>query len=99
MDALISLGTPIRAEERDYDYSFLQGCTKPKLFVSGSRDQFAPRAELERLFASVPEPKQLVLIEGADHFFEGKLAEMRGAIEDWVRKTFAIYGKQVTDDR
>ena len=59
---------------------------KPKLFVSGARDQFGPRARLEELVASVPEPKKLVVIEGADHFFEGRLRELREAIEGWVRQ-------------
>jgi alpha/beta superfamily hydrolase len=60
----------------------------PKLFVSGARDQFGPRAKLETLAASVPEPKKLVVIEGADHFFEGRLHELRNAIEQWVKEVF-----------
>jgi len=35
---------------------------------------------------SLPEPKKLVLIEGADHFFEGRLRELRDAIEAWVKE-------------
>jgi uncharacterized protein len=91
--ALISVGTPVvpvaAAEEkpRVYTYDFLNDCTKPKLFVSGARDQFGPRAKLEALVASIPEPKKLVVIEGADHFFEGRLRELREAIEQWVRET------------
>ena len=82
---LIALGTPISpVDDRSYDYSFLESCTKPKLFVSGSRDQFASKASLEALFAPLPEPKKLVIIEAADHFFEGRLREMREAIEGWV---------------
>jgi uncharacterized protein len=84
---LISLGTPVLPiEERSYDYSFLQTCTKPKLFVSGSRDQFASRAKLEALVASLAEPKKLVIIEAADHFFEGRLREMRETVEGWTRE-------------
>jgi len=41
---------------------------------------------LEALLASVPEPKKLVLIEGADHFFQGRLRELREAMEAWVRE-------------
>ena len=83
--AVIGLGTPISpVEDRSYDYTFLQTCAKPKLFVSGSRDQFASKAKLEALVASLPEPKKLVIIEAADHFFEGRLREMREAIEHWV---------------
>ena len=87
VQAVIGLGTPISpVDDRAYDYSFLQPCAKPKLFVSGSRDQFASKARLEALVASVPEPKKLVIIEAADHFFEGRLREMREAIEHWVRQ-------------
>jgi len=76
-------------EPRTYQYDFLQDCAKPKLFVSGARDQFAPRARLEALVAAVPEPKNLLVIEGADHFFEGRLRELREAIEGWVKKALS----------
>jgi uncharacterized protein len=88
VDAVIALGLPVvPADERAYDFAFLQHCTKPKLFVSGARDQFGPRIQLEELLASVPEPKKLVLIEGGDHFFEGRLKELREAIEQWLQVT------------
>ena len=89
---VIGVGTPVvpvaeaTEEPRVYALDFLQQCVKPKLFVSGARDQFGPRAKLEALVASVPEPKKLVLIEGADHFFEGRLRELRDAIESWAKE-------------
>jgi alpha/beta superfamily hydrolase len=86
--ALIGLGVPLNpVDERSYDFSFLHSCHKPKLFVSGSRDQFATRSNLEALVSSLPEPKKLVIIESADHFFEGRLREMRDAIEAWIKDT------------
>ena len=39
---LISLGTPVAVEGRAYNYDFLHDCTKPKLFVSGSKDSTVP---------------------------------------------------------
>ena len=85
--AAIALGIPVAAiDNRSYDFEFLQTCSKPKLFISGDRDQFGPQASLHQLVASVPEPRKLVIIEGADHFFEGRLRELRGEIESWVRK-------------
>jgi uncharacterized protein len=87
VQALIALGTPITPiDDRTYDYDFLQTCTKPKLFVSGSRDQFASKAKLEALVTPLPEPKILVIIEAADHFFEGRLREMREAVEKWSKE-------------
>lgn len=82
--ALISIGTPIAAEGRVYAYNFLDACTKPKLFLSGSEDEFGPKAELERVFRKAAEPKRLILIEQAGHFFDGKLGDLRVAIERWV---------------
>lgn len=84
---LIGLGLPVSpVDERNYDFGFLRSCSKPKLFVSGGRDQFGPRAKLEQVFDSFAEPKKLVLVDSADHFFEGRLKEMRDAIDSWVRE-------------
>lgn len=85
--ALIALGLPaVPVEGRIYDFEFLHTSTKPKLFVSGSRDQFAPPGKLEALVATFAEPKKLIRIEAGDHFFEGRLKEMRTAIEDWLHQ-------------
>lgn len=84
--AVIGLGIPVvPADDRIYNFDFLATCAKPKLFVSGSRDQFGPRVRLESVVNSLPEPKSLVVIDAADHFFEGRLREMREAIENWIR--------------
>jgi len=85
--AVIGLGLPVAPlDDRTYDFGFLQGCTKPKLLVSGSRDQFGPRAELEKLVATLSEPKKLIIVEGTDHFFEGRMRELRETIEAWLRE-------------
>jgi len=89
--AVISLGTPVHADDRSYSYSFLGQCAKPKLFVSGGRDQYGPREELNAVVASAAEPKQLIIVNQADHFFEGHLPEMRGAIEQWLRATQLVH--------
>jgi alpha/beta superfamily hydrolase len=83
--AVIGLGLPVAAiDDRTYDFEFLQTCMKPKLFVSGDRDQFGPRAKLEAVVGSLPEPKKLAIVLGADHFFEGRLRELRESLEAWV---------------
>jgi len=87
--AVIGLGIPVvPADDKIYDFEFLKACGKPKLLVSGARDQFGPRKLLESLYAILPEPKKLVIIDGADHFFEGRLKELREAIESWLAETF-----------
>ena len=103
--ALIALGLPAvpvpsdSGEPRVYDFDFLRECAKPKLFVSGSRDQFAPAGKLEALVDTFAEPKKLVRIEAGDHFFEGRLKEMRVAIEDWVSKVVPPEPPATSDER
>ena len=99
VSALIALGLPVvaiagrtlegRTEDRVYDFEFLRECAKPKLFVSGSRDQFAPAGKLEALVNTFADPKKLVRIEAGDHFFEGRLRELREAIDTWVKEVIA----------
>jgi hypothetical protein len=95
VDALIALGLPavtisVDTQDRVYDFEFLRDCNKPKLFVSGSRDQFGPPGKLEALVNTFADPKKLVRIEAGDHFFEGRLKEMRVAIEEWTRETLSL---------
>jgi uncharacterized protein len=91
---LISLGTPVAAEGRVYTYPFLEDCARPKLFVSGALDQFGPVETLRQVVSVAREPKELKIILGADHFFEGHLPEMQRAIHDWISRLFRSEGKR-----
>ncbi|HXW63394.1 MAG TPA: alpha/beta fold hydrolase [Candidatus Acidoferrales bacterium] len=77
---LIALGLAVNT----VDASYLRQCAKPKLFVQGRNDPFGSREDLEALFGLLPEPKRLVFIEGADHFFVGHLDEVGTAIARWL---------------
>jgi alpha/beta superfamily hydrolase len=87
---LVALGIPAHAEGRDYDYAFLRDCPQPKLFVSGDHDQYGPVAEVEAVVAQAREPKELVWISGADHFFASKLEDVRQAIRAWAPRCFPL---------
>lgn len=52
-----------------YDFDFLKGCKKKKLFIVGDRDLFCPLALLEKRYQQLDESKSLAVIPGADHFF------------------------------
>lgn len=85
--ALIGLGIPTHAEGRDYQYDFLSDCEKPKLFVSGDRDQYGPKPLVEAVVHQAAEPKKLCWVPDGDHFFLGKLDQMQAAIRSWVEET------------
>ena len=86
VNALVALGLPTHAQGREYRYPFLASCNLPKLFVSGDRDQYAPPSELARVTESAAEPKRLLLIPGADHFFTGQLEPMQQALSGWLKE-------------
>lgn len=81
--AAVALGLPVRAEGRDYSYGFLAHCAMPKLFISGTRDQFGPRHQVEAAVSAAQSPAQMVWIEDGDHFFAGKLEQVQAAIRRW----------------
>jgi alpha/beta superfamily hydrolase len=94
---LIGLGLPVHAAGRDYTYGFLANCLAPKLFISGDHDEFGPREALATVWESAPEPKRLVWIGGADHFFQGtqkspgaKLSLMQAEVRLWIHDTFGL---------
>jgi alpha/beta superfamily hydrolase len=97
VQGLVGLGLPVRAHNRDYTYNFLPACRAAKLFISGDHDQFSPRGVLESVLVSAPEPKRIVWIEGADHFFAGvpespssKLEVMQAAVRQWLQDEFGL---------
>ncbi len=84
--AVAALGLPTRAQGRDYHYSFVNDCPVPKLFLSGDHDQFAPAGDLAQVAAGAAEPKHLVFIPAADHFFAGQLEPMQQALVSWLKQ-------------
>ena len=83
---LIGLGIPVNSS----DFSFLRPCKKPKLFVHGSRDQYGAIEKVKRLVASLPGENHLVVVEGVDHFFAGKLDQLDAAITNWLREVLRL---------
>jgi hypothetical protein len=62
--------------------AYLETCAVPKVFVQSTHDQFSPRAEFERVYAGFAEPKRVVWIEAADHFFVGALEQVEEAARE-----------------
>jgi alpha/beta superfamily hydrolase len=84
--ALALLGLPTHGFKRSYEYPLLSTCTLPKLFLSGDQDQYATKVQLEHAFDSAANPKTLVLVPDADHFFTGHLEQMQTALAAWLKE-------------
>jgi len=78
VSTLIAVAPPLDK----YDFETVAGSTKPKFFIQGERDEICPLKEMQRFYARCHEPKELVVIDGADHLFDGKTSEVGDAIED-----------------
>ena len=78
---LIGIAPPIDR----YDFSAVRSSTKPKFFVHGERDEVCPLKRMYEFYGQVPEPKELVVIDAADHLFDGKVLEVGEALEDLLR--------------
>jgi alpha/beta superfamily hydrolase len=76
---LIGLGIPVNST----DFSFLRQCNKPKLFVHGENDEHGAIERVRSLIPTLPGSNRLVVVEGVDHFFAGKLDQLGRAINAW----------------
>ena len=65
-----------------YDFSVIAKSTKPKFFIQGEFDEICPLKRMYEFYAQVPEPKELVVIDGASHLFDGRVLEVGDAIDD-----------------
>jgi alpha/beta superfamily hydrolase len=81
VEKLIGIGAPVN----DSDFSYLAECSKPKLFVHGSNDQFGDVKKVRQMVASLPGKNELVVVDGVDHFFTGKIEELAKAIIEWLK--------------
>lgn len=75
--ALIGIAPPVDR----YDFTALEISTKPKFLVHGDLDELVSIKEVRKLYAKLPEPKELIEIDGADHLFDGKASELGDALE------------------
>ena len=78
VSALVGIAPPVGL----YDFSAVAASLKPKFFIQGNRDELCPYRETTKFYAQMPDPKELVVIDGADHLFDGKTFELGEAVED-----------------
>jgi alpha/beta superfamily hydrolase len=78
ISTLIGIALPIAS----YDWEEVRASSKPKFFIHGERDELASLKDMREFYARAAEPKELVVIDGADHLFDGKVSEVADAIED-----------------
>jgi alpha/beta superfamily hydrolase len=65
-----------------FDFEKVRTSEKPKFFIQGEFDEICPLKEMYAFYSQCRDPKELVVIDAADHLFDGKVLEVGDAIED-----------------
>ena len=78
VSTLVGIASPVGK----YDLEPIRRSPKAKFFVHGERDELFPLKDLREFYARADEPKELVVIDAADHLFDGKAGEVADAVED-----------------
>jgi hypothetical protein len=84
VSALTGIAPPVATTISGQQYTFEHTAvsTKPKFFVQGEADEVCPLEAMWAFYGKLPEPKELVVIDAADHLFEGKTQDVGEALED-----------------
>ena len=77
VERVVLIAPPVRTQS----FAVLRTARVPKLVLQGTADDVCPLAALELEFPSWAEPKRLVRVEGASHFFDRKLGELSDALK------------------
>ena len=78
---LLGIGPPVDR----YDFSVVRNSPKPKFLIQAERDELCPLKRAYEFYAQLAEPKELVVIDGADHLFDGRVPEVADAIVDLLQ--------------
>jgi uncharacterized protein len=78
----IGLGLPLRL----FDLPSLETLTIPKLIIWGDRDEYNALDKIQSVLKTIAEPKDVFLIENADHFFAGKLETVQQHLTNWTER-------------
>jgi hypothetical protein len=84
VSVLIGIAPPVATSVSGQPYEFPNtlASKKPKFFVQGEGDEVCPVEAMWQFYGQLEEPKELVVIDGADHLFDGKTQEVGEALED-----------------
>jgi len=75
-----------------YNFTPLSSCRKPKLILWGSKDELVGLSAVD-VAKIVAEPRKLILIEEADHFWMGKEDEVGKLVANFFKNTLKRHPK------
>jgi uncharacterized protein len=84
VSVLVGIAPPVATSVSGMNYNFPNtlASTKPKFFVQGEADDVCPIEGMWAFYGKLEEPKELVVIDAADHLFDGRTQEVGEALEE-----------------
>ena len=76
--ALIGISTPVNR----WDFSPVSSSPKATFLIHGERDELIPLRAVREFYAQLQQPKELVVIDRANHLFDGQASEVGDALAD-----------------
>ncbi len=81
VQVLLGLGLPVNR----FDFSPVKDSVKAKFLIHGELDELVSVRAIRKFYSELMEPKELVVIDGAGHLFDGKTSEVGEAVEDLLK--------------
>ncbi len=78
---LLGIGLPVNR----FDFSPVGSSVKAKFLIHGEFDELISVREIRKFYSALHEPKELAVIDGASHLFDGKTTEVGEAVEDLLK--------------
>jgi alpha/beta superfamily hydrolase len=82
LDPRVSVLIGIAPSVGMHDFSAVKASTKPKFLIHGESDQLFPLKAVYEFYGQLHEPRELAVIDAADHLFDGKVSEVGDALEE-----------------
>lgn len=76
--ALIAIAPPVHK----YDFASVKLSHKPKFVIHGGHDELISIKLARHFYSQLPDPKEFVEIDRADHLFDGQAGEVGDALAD-----------------
>jgi alpha/beta superfamily hydrolase len=80
-ERLVTVAPPVQR----FDFSQLATPQRPWLVVQGDNDELVNHDSVVQWTRSLQPPPRVTLFQGADHFFHGRITELRETVGEWLR--------------
>lgn len=81
-DPRVSLLLGVASPVNKWDFSAVETSSKPKFFIHGEMDEICGFRDINAFYARCADPKELIIIDGSDHLFNGVVGEVADAVEE-----------------